>query len=450
MAGNHALEDASRMSRPIGSAADAVTSASLFARAERLMPGGVNSPVRAFRAVGGSPRFIERGRGSRVWDVDGREYIDYIGSWGPLLLGHAHPSVVEALSSQAARGTSFGAPTALEVEMAETIARLVPSIEMVRMVSSGTEATMAAVRVARGATGRTRVMKFEGCYHGHGDSFLVKAGSGAATFGTPDSPGVTEGTARDTVSVRFNDVAGVREAFATHAGAVAAVIVEPIVGNMGVVAPVPGFLDTLRELCTRDGAILIFDEVMTGFRVARGGAQARCGVTPDLTTLGKIIGGGLPVGAYGGRRDLMARVSPSGPIYQAGTLSGNPLSMSAGLATLREIERDSDLYDRLERLGEQLEDGLSAAIRASGVPCHVARVGSMWTLFFCEDPVATWSDAARCDTARFARFFHGALDGGILIAPSQFEANFVSAAHSADDIAATVAALGRALEAARD
>ena len=437
------------MSRQTGSATDAITNASLFARAERLMPGGVNSPVRAFRAVGGSPRFIERGRGSRVWDVEGREYIDYIGSWGPLLLGHAHPSVVEALASQAARGTSFGAPTALEVEMAETITRLMPSIEMVRMVSSGTEATMAAVRLARGATGRARVMKFEGCYHGHGDSFLVKAGSGAATFGTPDSPGVTEGTARDTVSVRFNDPAGVREAFATHAGTIAAVIVEPVVGNMGVVAPAPGFLETLRELCTHEGAILIFDEVMTGFRVSRGGAQARCGVTPDLTTLGKIIGGGLPVGAYGGRRELMARVSPSGPIYQAGTLSGNPLSMSAGLATLREIERDAGLYDRLERLGAQLEEGLSAAIRASGLPCHVARVGSMWTLFCCERPVATWSDAARCDTARFARFFHGALDGGILIAPSQFEANFISAAHSPDDIAATVAALGRALEAAR-
>ncbi len=437
------------MSRQTGSATDAITNASLFARAERLMPGGVNSPVRAFRAVGGSPRFIERGRGSRVWDVEGREYIDYIGSWGPLLLGHAHPSVVEALASQAARGTSFGAPTALEVEMAETITRLMPSIEMVRMVSSGTEATMAAVRLARGATGRARVMKFEGCYHGHGDSFLVKAGSGAATFGTPDSPGVTEGTARDTVSVRFNDPAGVREAFATHAGTIAAVIVEPVVGNMGVVAPAPGFLETLRELCTHEGAILIFDEVMTGFRVSRGGAQARCGVTPDLTTLGKIIGGGLPVGAYGGRRELMARVSPSGPIYQAGTLSGNPLSMSAGLATLREIERDAGLYDRLERLGAQLEEGLSAAIRASGLPCHVARVGSMWTLFCCERPVATWSDAARCDTARFARFFHGALDGGVLIAPSQFEANFISAAHSPDDIAATVAALGRALEAAR-
>ena len=437
------------MSRQTGSATDAITNASLFARAERLMPGGVNSPVRAFRAVGGSPRFIERGRGSRVWDVEGREYIDYIGSWGPLLLGHAHPSVVEALASQAARGTSFGAPTALEVEMAETITRLMPSIEMVRMVSSGTEATMAAVRLARGATGRARVMKFEGCYHGHGDSFLVKAGSGAATFGTPDSPGVTEGTARDTVSVRFNDPAGVREAFATHAGTIAAVIVEPVVGNMGVVAPAPGFHETLRELCTHEGAILIFDEVMTGFRVSRGGAQARCGVTPDLTTLGKIIGGGLPVGAYGGRRELMARVSPSGPIYQAGTLSGNPLSMSAGLATLREIERDAGLYDRLERLGAQLEEGLSAAIRASGLPCHVARVGSMWTLFCCERPVATWSDAARCDTARFARFFHGALDGGVLIAPSQFEANFISAAHSPDDIAATVAALGRALEAAR-
>ena len=426
----------------------AAASADLFARAERLMPGGVNSPVRAFRAVGGSPRFIERGRGSRVWDADGREYIDYIGSWGPLLLGHAHPAVVDAVSAQAARGTSFGAPTALEVEMAETIVRMVPSIEMLRMVSSGTEATMAAVRLARGATGRARVLKFEGCYHGHADSFLVKAGSGAATFGTPNSPGVTEGTARDTVNAGYNDVEDVRRAFAVHAGAVAAVIVEPVAGNMGVVPPRPGFLETLRELCSADGATLIFDEVMTGFRVARGGAQQRYGVTPDLTTLGKVIGGGLPVAAYGGRRHLMAQVSPSGPVYQAGTLSGNPLSMAAGLATLRELEQDPNLYERLENAGAVLEEHLTALVDRHGFPCRLARVASMWTLFFSDREVTGWSDAARCDTARFARFFHGALENGILIAPSQFEANFISAAHTPEDIESTVAALGRALEVA--
>ena len=426
----------------------AAASADLFARAERLMPGGVNSPVRAFRAVGGSPRFIERGRGSRVWDADGREYIDYIGSWGPLLLGHAHTAVVAAVSAQAARGTSFGAPTALEVEMAETIVRMVPSIEMLRMVSSGTEATMAAVRLARGATGRARVLKFEGCYHGHADSFLVKAGSGAATFGTPNSPGVTEGTARDTVNAGYNDVEDVRRAFAAHAGAVAAVIVEPVAGNMGVVPPRPGFLETLRELSSAEGAILIFDEVMTGFRVARGGAQQRYGVTPDLTTLGKVIGGGLPVAAYGGRRHLMAQVSPSGPVYQAGTLSGNPLSMAAGLATLRELEQDPNLYERLENAGAVLEERLTAIVDRHGFPCRLARVASMWTLFFSDREVTGWSDAARCDTARFARFFHGALENGILIAPSQFEANFISAAHTPDDIESTVAALGRALEVA--
>jgi glutamate-1-semialdehyde 2,1-aminomutase len=426
----------------------AAASANLFARAERLMPGGVNSPVRAFRAVGGSPRFIERGRGSRVWDADGREYIDYIGSWGPLLLGHAHTAVVDAVSAQAARGTSFGAPTALEVEMAETIVRMVPSIEMLRMVSSGTEATMAAVRLARGATGRARVLKFEGCYHGHADSFLVKAGSGAATFGTPNSPGVTEGTARDTINAGYNDVEDVRRAFAAHAGGVAAVIVEPVAGNMGVVPPRPGFLETLRELSSAEGAILIFDEVMTGFRVARGGAQQRYGVTPDLTTLGKVIGGGLPVAAYGGRRDLMAQVSPSGPVYQAGTLSGNPLSMAAGLATLREVEHDPNLYERLEHAGAVLEERLTALVDRHGFPCRLARVASMWTLFFSDRDVTGWSDAARCDTARFARFFHGALQNGILIAPSQFEANFISAAHTPEDIESTVAALGRALEAA--
>jgi glutamate-1-semialdehyde 2,1-aminomutase len=433
-----------------GTGSDVVTntSAGLFARAERLMPGGVNSPVRAFRAVGGSPRFIARGRGSHVWDVDGREYIDYIGSWGPLLLGHAHASVVEAIAAQAVNGTSFGTPTALEVEMAETIVRLMPSVEMLRMVNSGTEATMAAVRLARGATGRPSVVKFEGCYHGHADSFLVKAGSGAATFGTPDSPGVTEGTARDTINVKYNDVEDVRQAFAAHCGTIAAIIVEPVAGNMGVVPPRPGFLAALRELCSSNGAILIFDEVMTGFRVARGGAQQRYGVTPDLTTLGKVIGGGLPVAAYGGRRDLMERISPSGPVYQAGTLSGNPLSMAAGLAMLREVERDVSLYDRLEHVGAQLEERLAALIRHRGFPCRIARVASMWTLFFSDREVTGWTDAARCDTVRFARFFQAVLESGILIAPSQFEANFISAAHTAEDIDVTISALGRALEGA--
>jgi glutamate-1-semialdehyde 2,1-aminomutase len=425
-------------------------SESLFARAERWMPGGVNSPVRAFRAVGGSPRLIERGLGARVWDVDGREYLDFVGSWGPLLLGHAHAAVTEAVTRQATQGVAFGTPTPLEVDMAETIGRFMPSLEMVRMVNSGTEATMAAVRVARGATGRDRILKFEGCYHGHGDSFLVKAGSGAATFGTPDSPGVTAGTARDTLTARYNDIQNVAHVFDAHAGSLAAVIVEPVAGNMGVVPPGDGFLAALRDLCSRSGVVLIFDEVMTGFRVARGGAQQRYGVTPDLTTLGKVIGGGLPVGAYGGRRDLMAHVSPSGPIYQAGTLSGNPLTMAAGLAVLRTIEADSGLYDRLERLGAALEDGLAKAIASGGFPCHLARVASMWTLFFSDVPVHGWSDAARCDTKRFARFFQHMLAQGVLLAPSQFEANFISAAHTSSDIETTVTAARAALEKACD
>jgi glutamate-1-semialdehyde 2,1-aminomutase len=428
----------------------AAASAALYERARRLMPGGVNSPVRAFRAVGGSPVFIARGQGARVWDADGRELIDYVGSWGPMILGHAHPAVVAAITRQAPEGTAFGAPTELEVRMAERLTTEMASLEMVRMVNSGTEATMAAVRVARGVTGRPGVIKFEGCYHGHGDSFLVKAGSGAATFGTPDSPGVTEATARDTVTARYNDLDSVRAAFAAHPGAIAAVIVEPVVGNMGVVAPRRGFLQGLRDLCSVEGAILVFDEVMTGFRVARGGAQERCGVRPDLTTLGKIIGGGLPVGAYGGRRDLMERVSPSGPIYQAGTLSGNPLAMAAGLATLDVILGEAGFYERLEALGAALEAGLSQAIARVGAACTVARVGSMWTLFFAPDRVDDWTGAARADTTRFARFFQAMLARGIFLAPSQFEANFISAAHSPADVEATVRAAGDALEAARD
>jgi glutamate-1-semialdehyde 2,1-aminomutase len=429
-------------------AAVTTRSDALFARAQHLMPGGVSSPVRAFRAVGGTPRFIREGRGARVWDEDGNELIDFVGSWGPMILGHAHPAVVSAITRQAALGTAFGAPTALEVQMAERVGSLMSSIEMLRLVNSGTEATMAALRLARGATGRPVVLKFEGCYHGHGDSFLVKAGSGAATFGTPDSPGVTEGTARDTITARYNDVESVRAAFAARPAAIAAVIVEPVVGNMGVVPPRPGFLEVLREICTADGALLVFDEVMTGFRVSRGGAQERYGVKPDLTTLGKIIGGGLPVGAYGGRRDLMSRVSPAGPIYQAGTMSGNPLAMTAGLATLHTIQADSAFYERLERLGVTLEEGLRAAIAQAGAACTLARVGSMWTLFFTAEPVEDWSGAARCDTRRFATFFQGMLARGVYLAPSQFEANFLSAAHTDADIATTIEAAHAALEAA--
>jgi glutamate-1-semialdehyde 2,1-aminomutase len=423
-------------------------SRALFARARTLLPGGVNSPVRAFRAVGGTPLFIARAEGARVWDEDGNAFIDHLGSWGPMILGHSHPAVVEAIRAQAGRGTSFGAPTRLEVEMAEMLRRLVPSLEMVRMVNSGTEATLSALRLARGATGRPKLVKFEGCYHGHGDSFLIKAGSGAATFGSPDSPGVTEATARDTLTAVFNDLGSVDRRFREHPGAVAAVIVEPVVGNMGVVAPRPGFLEGLRELCTAQGALLIFDEVMTGFRVGPGGAQARYRVRPDLTTLGKIIGGGLPVGAYGGRRDLMEQIAPSGPVYQAGTLSGNPLAMSAGLATLRAIEADPGLYDRLEAKGAALQAGVEAAIAKRGWACRLARVGSMWTLFFNPEEVTDWSVASRSDTARYGRFFHAMLDRGQYLAPSQFEANFLSAAHAEADVAATVAAAAAALEVA--
>jgi glutamate-1-semialdehyde 2,1-aminomutase len=381
-----------------------------------------------------------------VWDADGHELIDFVGSWGPMILGHAHPAVVEAVTGQAQQGTAFGAPTELEVLMAERLTSLVPSIEMVRMVNSGTEATMAALRVARGVTGRPGVIKFEGCYHGHGDSFLVKAGSGAATFGTPDSPGVTDATARDTVTARYNDLGSVRAAFAARPGAIAALIVEPVVGNMGVVVPRAGFLEGLRELCSAEDTLLIFDEVMTGFRVASGGAQERFGVRPDLTTLGKIVGGGLPVGAYGGRRDLMERVSPAGPIYQAGTLSGNPLSMAAGLATLDVIAAEPGFYSRLETLGAALEDGLGRAVARIGAPCTIARAGSMWTLFFAPERVDDWTGAARCDTARFARFFQAMLARGVFLAPSQFEANFISAAHTPADIETTTAAAAVALE----
>jgi glutamate-1-semialdehyde 2,1-aminomutase len=421
-------------------------SSQLFARGERVMPGGVNSPVRAFRAVGGAPFFVARAEGARLWDVDGRAYIDYVGSWGPLILGHAAPAVVEAVTAAARRGTSYGAPTAGEVELAEAIAAAYPSMEMVRLVSSGTEAAMSAIRVARGATGRDIIVKFDGCYHGHADSLLVRAGSGGATFSVPDSAGVPAALARLTVTAPFNDIEAVRAIFRERGREVAAVIVEPVAGNMGVVPPAPGFLEGLREVCTGHGSLLIFDEVITGFRVGYGGAQARHGVRPDLTCLGKIIGGGLPVGAYGGRRDVMEHVSPLGSVYQAGTLSGNPLAVAAGLATLRAL-RAGDLYAGLEKLAAELEDGLRRAAAAAGVPATVNRVGSMLTAFFCPGPVTDYASARRADTARYARFFQAMLARGVYLAPSQFEAAFLSMAHTAADVAHTVRAASEALAA---
>jgi len=417
----------------------------LMARAEAVIPGGVNSPVRAFRAVGGRPPFLASAAGATVTDADGHAYVDYVGSWGPALLGHAHPLVIEAVERAARDGLSFGAPAAGEVELAELVVELVPSIEMVRLVSSGTEATMSAVRLARGATGRAKLIKFEGCYHGHGDAFLIRAGSGAATLGVPSSPGVTPGTAADTLNARYNDLDSARACFESHPGDVAALIVEPVAGNMGCVPPAEGFLPGLRALCDEHGALLIFDEVMTGFRVARGGAQERYGVLPDLTTLGKILGGGMPVGAYGGPRDLMERMAPVGPIYQAGTLSGNPLSVAAGLATLELIRGDATLYDRLEALSARLDAGLQEAIDTTGAPCSMARVGSMSTLFFTPGPVRDWETASAADTAAFARYFGAMLDRGIYLAPSAFEAGFVSAAHTKKQIDRTIAAARESL-----
>jgi glutamate-1-semialdehyde 2,1-aminomutase len=415
----------------------------LFARAVELMPGGVNSPVRAFRGVGGTPRFIKSASGATMTDVDGRTYIDYVGSWGPMILGHADAEVIEAIHEALARGTSYGAPTALEVEMAEEIIDAVPSVEMVRMVNSGTEATMSALRLARGATGRNKILKFEGCYHGHGDSLLVKAGSGVATLGLPDSPGVTNAVARNTLTAPFNDADALEEVFAEHGPDVAAVIVEPVVGNMGCVPPREDYLQALRDVTKRHGAILIFDEVMTGFRLARGGAQELYGVTPDLTTLGKIIGGGLPVGAYGGRRDLMEQIAPAGPVYQAGTLSGNPLAMTAGLATLKRL-RDRAVYERLEEAACRLCEGMVEAAREAGVETVTNRVGSMFTTFFTDTPVHDWPTAARADRERYGRFFHSMLEEGVYLAPSQFEAAFIGVAHTDELIDKTIEAARRA------
>ncbi|MCA9771400.1 MAG: glutamate-1-semialdehyde 2,1-aminomutase [Myxococcales bacterium] len=405
-------------------------------QAQRTLVGGVNSPVRAFKSVGGDPVYFESALGAFLRDVDGNEYLDYVGSWGPMILGHGHPDVVEAIVEQARRGTSFGAPSPLEVKLAEKVASIVPSVEKVRFVNSGTEATMSAIRLARGATGRDKIVKFEGCYHGHGDSFLIAAGSGSLTFGEPDSPGVTPGTAHDTLLAPYNSLDAVRRLVEQNPGEIAAVILEPVAGNMGVIPPADGFLTGLRTLCDEAGMLLIFDEVMTGFRVAAGGAQALYGVAPDITTMGKVIGGGLPVGAYGASAELMDHVSPAGPIYQAGTLSGNPLAMAAGLATLERLT--PEVYDELEQRGSQLEAGLIDAAKSAGVPACVNRVGSMLTLFFGEAPVRSLTDAKRCDAARFGRFFHHMLDAGIALPPSAFEAWFLSAAHDAAQIERTL------------
>ncbi len=414
-------------------------SSAAFARAKQLIPGGVNSPARAFGGVGGEPIYFARGEGAYLFDLDGNRYVDYIGSWGPLILGHRHPAVVAAVEQALSRGTTYGAPTEAESELAELIIAAVPSIEKVRLVSSGTEATMSAIRLARGFTGRDVIVKFAGNYHGHVDSLLVAAGSSAATLGVPNSPGVTAGTAQDTLSLQYNDVAGLAAAFETHGPRIAGVILEPVVGNMGLVRPSQAFLSALRELTTKHGALLIFDEVMTGFRTAYGGAQSLNGVRPDLTTLGKIVGGGLPVGAYGGRADVMNHILPAGKVFQAGTLSGNPLATAAGIATLKTL-RDDDPYQRLERLSARLEAGLCAAAAAAGLEHCSARVGSMLTLFFNPGPVVDWPSASRSRTDLFARYFWGLIERGVYMPCSQYEALFVSAAHTEADIDATIAA----------
>jgi glutamate-1-semialdehyde 2,1-aminomutase len=408
-------------------------SEALLRRASRIIPGGVNSPVRAYRGVGGVPRFIARGQGSRIWDEDGNSYIDYVGSWGPLLLGHRHPDVLAAIEDVLTTGTSFGAPTEREIELAEMIRSAVPSMQMVRLVNSGTEATMSALRLARGFTGRDLSVKFEGGYHGHVDSLLVKAGSGLATLGIPDTAGVPKAFADTTLALPYNSVEALEQAFAEHGSKIACVIVEPVAGNMGCVPPEPGFLETIRKLCTLHGALMIIDEVMTGFRVAYGGAQSLYGVRPDLTCVGKVIGGGLPIAAYGGRADVMKKIAPSGPVYQAGTLSGNPLAVAAGLAMLRYLAKHPEVYRDLERRGKAL-----CANPPKGVT--VNRVGSMFTFFFTRKPVTDYETAKKSDTAKFGRFFHHMLEQGVYLAPSQFEAGFVSAAHSDEDIRATVAA----------
>ncbi|MFD2670505.1 glutamate-1-semialdehyde 2,1-aminomutase [Marinicrinis sediminis] len=416
-----------------------------FEAAKKIIPGGVNSPVRAFKSVSLTPPFIEKGKGSRIWDIDGNTYLDYIGSWGPLILGHAHPEVVEAIKQTAERGTSFGAPTELETSMAQLVVDRVPSIEVVRMVNSGTEATMSALRLARGYTKRNKILKFEGCYHGHADSLLIKAGSGVATLGLPDSPGVTEATAAHTITVPYNDLASVKLAFDQFGEEIAAVIVEPVAGNMGVVPPAEGFLQGLRTITERYGSLLIFDEVMTGFRVGLNSAQGRFGVTPDLTCLGKVIGGGLPVGAYGGKREIMEQVAPSGPIYQAGTLSGNPLAMVAGYTTLMKLG-EPGVYEELEQKGARLEEGFRQNAAEKGMACTINRVGSMVCPFFTDQDVVNYETASTSDLKCFAAYFGHLLDLGVSIAPSQYEGMFVSTAHTASDIEQTIEAHREALK----
>jgi glutamate-1-semialdehyde 2,1-aminomutase len=416
-----------------------MTNESLFERAQRVIPGGVNSPVRAFGAVGGTPRFFERAAGAYLWDAEGRRYIDYVGSWGPMVLGHTHPAVVTAVQAAAARALSFGAPTQAETLLAERLCELVPSIERVRLVSSGTEATMTAIRLARGFTGRKVIVKFEGCYHGHADALLVKAGSGALTFGHPSSAGVPEETAAHTLVLSYNDREALDAAFARQGAQIAAVIVEPVAGNMNLVLPAPGFLEALREHCARHGAVLIFDEVMTGFRVALGGAQAHYGIRPDLTTLGKVIGGGLPLGALGGRREIMEKLAPLGPVYQAGTLSGNPLAVAAGLATLQLVAQPR-LLERIAATATALTQGLAAQARQARVPFSAQSIGSMFGLYFRASPPRSFAEVMQSDRARFNRFFHAMLEQGIYLAPSAYEAGFVSATHADGDIDATLAA----------
>ncbi|HEY9688209.1 MAG TPA: glutamate-1-semialdehyde 2,1-aminomutase [Coleofasciculaceae cyanobacterium] len=429
------------MSQAVGSR---TRSEAAFEEAQKVMPGGVNSPVRAFRSVGGNPVFIERANGAHVWDIDGNRYIDYVGTWGPAILGHAHPQVIRRVQTVAEKGTSFGAPTLMETELAKLVIELVPSIEKVRFVNSGTEAVMSAIRLARAFTGRSKIIKFEGCYHGHSDYLLVKAGSGAATHGIPDSAGVPASTAAETLTAEFNNLDFVRALLEANAGQVAGLLVEPVAGNMGCIPPAEGFLEGLRQLANAHGACLIFDEVMTGFRVALGGAQERYGVTPDITCLGKIIGGGLPVGAYGGKKEIMAMVAPEGPMYQAGTLSGNPLAMAAGLETLTLLKQPG-VYEQLEKMSFVLGSGLMDICAHKGIPHFATQVGSMMTLFFTDGPIQNYQDVCNFDRERFNRFFWGMLDNGVYLAPSQFEAAFLSLAHTEDDIRKTLEAAEKAI-----
>ena len=415
----------------------------LFLQAQKTIPGGVNSPVRAFKGVGGDPIFFKKGEGAYLYDEDDNRYIDYVASWGPMIMGHAHPKVVKAVQDAAALGLGFGAPTQIETEMAELVCKLVPSIEMVRMVSSGTEATMSAIRLARGFTGRDKIVKFEGCYHGHSDSLLVKAGSGALTFGVPSSPGVPASLSEHTITLTYNDSEQVKEVFADIGDQIAAIIVEPVAGNMNCIPPVEGFLETLREVCDQSASVLIFDEVMTGFRVAIGGAQSLYGITPDLTTLGKVIGGGLPVGAFGGKKEIMQQISPLGPVYQAGTLSGNPLSMAAGLQTLT-LAHEENIHQQLDEKAKRLVNGIVAKAQQAGIAMTFNQIGGMFGLFFSdEDKITGFEQVTKCDQEQFKKFYHGMLDDGIYLAPSAFEAGFVSAAHTNDDIDETIAAAER-------